>query len=59
MSKEEKMVMGKKPQDISMLIVDDEPDICEILSFSFEAMGCRIDTSTGGIEALAKYNQKP
>jgi len=47
-----------KPQDFSILIVDDEPDLREILSFDFERIGYRVDTAAGGIEALAKFKEK-
>ena len=46
-----------KPQDFNILIVDDEPDLREILSFDFERMGYRVDTAAGGIEALAKFKE--
>lgn len=36
-----------------ILVVDDEPDICEILKFNLESNGFSVDTANSGAEALA------
>jgi len=48
----------KSTQDFSILIVDDEPDLREILSFDFGRVGFQVDTAAGGIEALEKHKVK-
>ncbi len=35
-----------------ILIVDDEPDICELLKYNFEKSGAIIKTATNGVEAV-------
>lgn len=37
-----------------ILVVDDEPDLCEILKFNLENSGYEVDTANSGEEALAK-----
>ncbi len=37
-----------------LLIVDDEPEICEMLSRHFRYLGFHVDTASDGIEALEK-----
>ena len=37
-----------------LLIVDDEPEICEMLSRHFRYIGFHVDTASDGIEALEK-----
>lgn len=37
-----------------ILVVDDEPDLCEILKFNLENSGYAVDTANSGEEALAK-----
>ena len=47
------------PEDIKILLVDDEPDILEIISYSLKNAGYNIFTATNGIEAVeqtAKIN---
>jgi CheY-like chemotaxis protein len=43
-----------KPQDISILIVDDEPDVREVLKETFEAFGFNAKEAQDGKDALAK-----
>lgn len=38
--------------DIRLLVVDDEPDLCEILKFNLETEGYKVDTANSGEEAL-------
>jgi CheY-like chemotaxis protein len=38
---------------LSLLVVDDDPDICEALQTVLEAYGYRVLTAPGGAEALA------
>tara|TARA_B100000029_G_C17586682_1_gene961336 strand:- start:981 stop:1658 length:678 start_codon:yes stop_codon:yes gene_type:complete len=40
------------PEDIKILLVDDEPDILEIISYSLKNAGYNIFTATNGIEAV-------
>ena len=37
-----------------ILVVDDEPDLCEILKFNLENNGYEVDTANSGEEALAR-----
>ena len=41
-----------KKNNIKILLVDDEPDIVEIISFNLEQQGYKIFTATDGIEAI-------
>jgi DNA-binding response OmpR family regulator len=38
-------------QNVKLLIVDDEPDLVDLLSFELERQGYRVATSTSGVEA--------
>jgi len=44
-------------KDIKILLVDDEPDILEIISYSLENAGYKIYTATNGIEAVEKASK--
>ena len=41
-----------KKNDIKILLVDDEPDIIEIIRFNLDQQGYKIFTATDGIEAI-------
>jgi len=41
-----------------ILIVDDHPDILQLLSFIFRSAGYTVDTATRGDEALAHFNDE-
>lgn len=41
-----------KKEDIKILLVDDEPDILEIISFNLEKVGYQVTTASNGLEAL-------
>jgi len=43
-----------KKKDIKILLVDDEPDILEIVGYNLSAEGYQVTTATNGIEAVAK-----
>lgn len=43
-----------KKKDITILLVDDEPDILEIVGYNLAAEGYQIVTAKNGIEAIAK-----
>lgn len=43
-----------KKKDITILLVDDEPDILEIVGYNLTAEGYQIVTAKNGIEAIAK-----
>ena len=46
-----------KKEEIKILLVDDEPDILEIISFNLEKVGYQVTTASNGLEAL-KQAQK-
>ena len=43
----------------SILVVDDDPDICQNLSDILTDLGHHVDTATGGLAALELVRQKP
>ncbi|GAB1308188.1 response regulator transcription factor [Urechidicola sp. KH5] len=43
-----------KKKDIKILLVDDEPDILEIVGFNLSNEGYHIDTASNGVEAIEK-----
>ncbi len=43
-----------KKKDIKILLVDDEPDILEIVGYNLSSEGYQISTAKNGIEAVAK-----
>lgn len=43
-----------KKKDIKILLVDDEPDILEIVSYNLENEGYQIFTASNGVEAIEK-----
>ena len=43
-----------KKKDIKILLVDDEPDILEIVSYNLTNEGYQVFTAKNGVEALAK-----
>ncbi|GGW47218.1 response regulator transcription factor [Arenibacter certesii] len=47
-----------KKKDIKILLVDDEPDILEIVSYNLSAEGYDVFTAKNGIEAVAKAKKK-
>ncbi len=50
-----------KKEEIKILLVDDEPDILEIISFNLEKVGYQVTTASNGLEALkqAKKTRPP
>lgn len=40
------------PEPFTLLIVDDEPELCNLISFRFESEGYRVFTAYSGEEAL-------
>ena len=46
-----------KKKDIKILLVDDEPDILEIVGYNLENEGYQIFTATNGIEAIEKSKE--
>jgi two-component system alkaline phosphatase synthesis response regulator PhoP len=46
-----------KKKDFKLLLVDDEPDILEILSYNLSQEGYQIFTATNGLEALEKAKE--
>jgi two-component system, OmpR family, response regulator RpaA len=50
----------KKPQSMRrILVVDDHPDLLELLSMSFEAAGFSVITATNGAHALKRARELP
>ena len=47
-----------KKKDIKILLVDDEPDILEILSYNLSAEGYEVFTAKNGVEGVAKAKKK-
>ncbi|MGB5172003.1 MAG: response regulator transcription factor [Eudoraea sp.] len=47
-----------KKQDIKILLVDDEPDILEILNYNLSAQGYQVFTAKNGIEGVEKAKKK-
>jgi two-component system alkaline phosphatase synthesis response regulator PhoP len=47
-----------KKKDIRILLVDDEPDILEILSYNLSAAGYSVFTASNGTEGVAKAKKK-
>lgn len=47
-----------KKQDIKILLVDDEPDILEILKYNLAAQGYQVYTAKNGIEGVEKAKKK-
>ncbi|MET6989218.1 response regulator transcription factor [Sediminicola arcticus] len=47
-----------KKNDIRILLVDDEPDILEIVSYNLSAEGYEVYTAKNGIEAISKAKKK-
>ncbi len=47
-----------KKSDIKILLVDDEPDILEILKYNLSTQGYQIFTARNGVEGLAKAKKK-
>ncbi|MBT8186832.1 MAG: response regulator transcription factor [Croceitalea sp.] len=47
-----------KTKDIKILLVDDEPDILEIVSYNLSNEGYQVITAKNGVEAVAKAKKK-
>lgn len=47
-----------KTKDVKILLVDDEPDILEIVSYNLSSEGYVVYTATNGIEGVAKAKKK-
>ncbi|WP_445381101.1 response regulator transcription factor [Robiginitalea sp. IMCC43444] len=47
-----------KKQDIKILLVDDEPDILEILNYNLSSAGYQVFTAKNGVEAIEKAKKK-
>ena len=57
--KEESIKIGKKTQDITVLVVDDEKYIREILTELLTKEGLKVETCENGSEALEVIESKP
>lgn len=51
-------VVTMKKKEIRILLVDDEPDILEIVSYNLSAEGYEVFTAKNGVEAVAKAKKK-
>lgn len=47
-----------KKSDIKILLVDDEPDILEIVSYNLSAEGYQVFTAKNGLEGVEKAKKK-
>lgn len=47
-----------KNKDIKILLVDDEPDILEIISYNLSAEGYEVHTAKNGVEGVAKAKKR-
>ena len=47
-----------KKSDITILVVDDDPDILEILSYNLSAEGYKVVTADNGVEGVKKAKKK-
>ncbi|MEM8999338.1 MAG: response regulator transcription factor [Bacteroidota bacterium] len=47
-----------KTKDIKILLVDDEPDILEIVNYNLSSEGYEVFTAKNGVEAVAKAKKK-
>lgn len=47
-----------KKSDITILVVDDDPDILEILSYNLNAEGYKVVTAENGVEGVKKAKKK-
>ncbi len=43
-----------KKKDITILLVDDEPDILEIVRYNLSSEGYTVETAENGVEAIAQ-----
>ena len=42
------------PSDYKLLLVDDEPDILEFVSYNLEREGYKVETAGSGVKAIEK-----
>lgn len=49
---------GMKKKDIRILLVDDEPDILEIVGYNLSSEGYEVFTAKNGVEGVAKAKKK-
>jgi len=49
----------RKPEDVRVLVVDDEPDIRDFLASVLEDAGMEVDTAEDGNEAMALIKEQP
>lgn len=47
------------PALLDVLVVDDEPKVCQILSQICTARGCTVRTAVDGLDGLAQFQQRP
>lgn len=47
-----------KKRDIKILLVDDEPDILEIVGYNLSSEGYQVSTAKNGVEAIAKAKKE-
>jgi signal transduction histidine kinase len=44
---------------LDVLVVDDEPKVCQVLGQILTARGCAVRLATDGLDALAQFQQRP
>ena len=49
----------KRLKDLKILVVDDEPDLTELISMEFQRRNCIIDTASSGNQAIEKIKKTP
>lgn len=49
----------KRLRDLKILVVDDEPDITELIALEFERRNCQVQTASSGNEGIEIINKVP
>lgn len=52
------IIIAMKKREIKILLVDDEPDILEIVGYNLSSEGYNVTTAKNGIEAIAKAKKE-
>src|SRR5690606_15688067 len=52
------IIITMKKREIKILLVDDEPDILEIVGYNLSSEGYNVTTAKNGIEAIAKAKKE-
>ena len=49
----------RSPEQLDVLVVDDEPKICQLLGQILAARGCLVRSAGNGLEGLTQFQQQP